>query len=75
MNYLEQEKILRKNLGMLPRTWDEATKGADYAQWLYKPKSDWQLAVEWFSELVLFLLWSAVAVGFTGAVFYWLFFQ
>lgn len=75
MNYLEQERILRKNTGMLPRTWDEAVKGADYAQWLDVPKSDFAQGLEWFSELFLTLLWGAVAVGFSGALFYWLFFK
>ena len=70
MNYLDQEKILRKNTGMLPRSWDEATKGADYAQWLYKPKSDWHQALDWFSELFLSLLWFAIMAGCVGvAVF------
>lgn len=74
MNYLDQEKILRKNTGMLPRSWDEATKGADYAQWLYKPKSDWQQAVEWFAEMFLNLLWMSVFAGFVGALIYGMFF-
>lgn len=73
MNYLEQEKILRKNTGMLPRSWDEATKGADYAQWLYKPKSDWQQGVEWFTELFLALFWFCIGTGFVGAIVYAMF--
>lgn len=75
MNYLEQEKILRKNVGMLPRTYNDAVKGADYAQWLYKPKSDIQLGLEWFGELFFVLLWGCIGIGFSGALFYWLFFQ
>lgn len=39
MSYAEQERILRKNTGMLPRTWDEATRNADYATPLWRTKT------------------------------------
>jgi len=39
MSYAEQERILRKNTGMLPRTWDEATRNADYATPLWRTKN------------------------------------
>lgn len=46
MTYAEQERILRKNTGMLPRTWDEATRNADYATPLWRTKNTWERTVD-----------------------------
>lgn len=40
MKYEEIEKVFRKNTGMLPRTWSEAKRDADYACWIEVPKGE-----------------------------------
>jgi hypothetical protein len=62
MNYEEMEQILRKNTGMLPRTWSEAKRDADYACWVDVPKREWQDALE-FGAGILFML-PFLGIGF-----------
>jgi hypothetical protein len=65
MNYDEAERILNKNMGMLPRTWSEAKRDADYACWIDVPKREWEDALE-FGTGMLFML------PFLGISFYFL---
>jgi hypothetical protein len=65
MNYEEMERVLRKNTGMLPRTWSEAKRDADYACWIEVPKREWEDALE-FGTGMLFML------PFLGMVVYFL---
>ena len=55
MKYEEIEKIFRKNTSMLPRTWSEAKRDADYANWLDIPKGEVEDMVE-FGKGMLFML-------------------
>lgn len=64
MTYAEQERILRKNTGMLPRTWDEATRNANYATPLWRTKNTW----ESLSDSVCMWILAATMLG-TGFYF------
>ena len=57
MTFAEQERILRKNTGMLPRSWEEATRNADYATPLWRTKTTWERTVD---NLALGFLMSAL---------------
>lgn len=66
MKFEEAEKIYYKNVTKLPRTWSEAKKDADYANWLELPPSEWEdmrefvrgmLFVLPLLALVFYLLW------------------
>lgn len=70
MRYEETEKILRKNTGMLPRTWSEAKRDADYACWIDIPKGELEdmrefgvgmLFVLPLLGLVIYLLWVVLS--------------
>ena len=58
MRYEEMEQVHRKNTGMLPRTWSEAKRDADYACWIDVPKGELQDMLEfgWGMMFVLPLL-------------------
>jgi len=71
MNYDEAERILNKNVGMLPRTWSEAKRDADYACWVEVPKREWEDALEFgrgmlvmlpLLGLVCYLLWVVLGM-------------
>ena len=47
MNYLEAEKILRKNLSPIPRTYSEAVKDADYATAIWRCETEWDRTKNW----------------------------
>ena len=55
MRYEEAEKVLNKNLGMLPRTWSEAKRDAEYACAIQKPKTELDDMLE-FGTGILFML-------------------
>jgi len=46
MNYLEAEKILRKNLSPIPRTYSEAVKDADDATAIWRCETEWDRTKE-----------------------------
>ena len=69
MRYEEAEKIFYKNVGSVPRTLSDATRDANYACWLEKPKTEWQDALEFgwgllfmlpFIGIAGYVLWIAV---------------
>jgi hypothetical protein len=55
MKYEEAERILNKNLGMLPRTWSEAKRDADYACWIEVPRREWDDALEFGRGMLVML--------------------
>jgi hypothetical protein len=61
MNYLEAEKILRKNLSPLPRTYSEAVKDADYATAIWRCETEWDRTKDW--------LLGAVVIGVLMSLF------
>lgn len=66
MNYLEAEKILRKNLNPLPRTYSEAVKDADYATALWRCETDWDRTKNLITNLAAVL----VLLSLFGSLFY-----
>lgn len=60
--YAEQERILRKNTGMLPRTWEEATRNADYATPLWRTKNTWERTVDNTGLAILITMLFVVGV-------------
>ena len=55
MKYEEIEKVFRKNTGMLPRTWSEAKRDADYACWIEVPKGELEDMMEFGMGMLFFL--------------------
>lgn len=66
MNYLEAEKILRKNLSPLPRSYSEAVKDADYATALWRCETDWDRTKNLMTNLAAVL----VLLSLFGSLFY-----
>ena len=69
MNYLEAEKILRKNLSPLPRSYSEAVKDADYATGLWRCETDWDRT----KNLFIVVGGVALALLMFGSLVYGLF--
>ena len=66
MNYLEAEKILRKNLNPLPRSYSEAVKDADYATGMWRCETDWDRTRNFF----IILGAAAIALLIFGSFIY-----
>lgn len=67
MNYLEAEKILRKNLSPIPRTYSEAVKDADYATAIWRCETEWDRTKNWLLGatvvIVLLSLFASLIYG------------
>ena len=66
MNYLEAEKILRKNLNRLPRSYSEADKDADDATGMWRCETDWDRTKNFF----IILGAAAIALLIFGSFIY-----
>ena len=55
MKYEEAEKVLRKNVGMVARTYSEAKRDADYACWIDVPKGELSDMFEFGRGMVVML--------------------
>lgn len=69
MNYLECEKILRKNLSPIPRTYSEAVKDADYATAIWRCETEWDRTKSWLlSATIISVLLSLFAILIYGLI-------
>lgn len=66
MNYLEAEKILRKNISPTPRTYSEAVKDADYATAMWRCETDFDRT----KNLLIGLLGVTVLLGLFASFIY-----
>ena len=64
---------IHHSVGRTHRSVSEAFKDADYANAIYKQKSDWFLAVEWFGELFMAFFWIGVGISMPVLFVLWLF--
>ena len=63
MDNYEQYRSVYKNVGMTPRTMDEAYKTPNYAAGIFKPKSELRLAWEFVCDaLIGFVMVMSLAV-------------
>lgn len=64
MDYKQAEDILRKNTSMLPRTWNEARRDADYACAIEIPKSRTQDAQDFLFGMLFIVPLLTILIYF-----------
>ena len=65
-------KQVHKNVGMTPRTLNQAYKNADYATPIWRCRNEWDDAKEFFIGAFLVLTIFALGVGVALGVLSWL---